>query len=129
AWRIHTVVPGVDAQDQLTWQTESASAIVRYRDDIYEAGGTTKLLSFSVYAPAKGRVDLNPAHLVTGATYTESFTETVTDMTGGKSSTSSSSKAYDWKVIDASESITVPAGTFKALHLQKLNGNSKAIDK
>jgi hypothetical protein len=129
AWRIHTVVPGVDAQEQLTWQTESAISIVRYRDDIYAAGGTTTLVSFSVYAPAKGRVDLNPAHLTTGATYTETFTETVTDMEGGKSSTSSSSKAYTWKVINASESITVPAGTFSALHLQKLNGNSAAIDK
>ena len=129
AWRIHTVVPGVDAQDQLTWQTESAASIVRYRDDIYEAGATTNLLTLSVYAPAKTRVDLNPAHLTTGATYTETFTETVTDMTGGKSSTSSSSKSYDWKVINGSESITVPAGTFSALHLQKLNGNSKAVDK
>jgi len=129
AWRIHTVVPGIDAQEQLTWQFENAAAIVRYRDDIYAAGGTTTLLSSSVYAPAKGRVDLATGHLETGAIYSETFTETVTDVGPTGNSTSSSSKSYEWKVVDANEAITVPAGTFKALHLQKFNGNSKALDK
>ena len=87
------------------------------------------MTSYSVYAPAKGRVDLAPAHLATGASYTESFTETVTDVTATGNSTSSSSKSYGWKVVNASESITVPAGTFTALHLQKTNGNSNAVDK
>jgi hypothetical protein len=125
AVRIHTVVPG--AEDQMTWQAETATAIVRYRDDIYVLGaGTGSVEEFSVYAPSKLRVETT--HLTTNETYTESYTESVTKVAQGNS-TSSSSKPFAWKVINGSESITVPAGTFTALHLQKSNGNSGAIDK
>ena len=125
AVRIHTLVPG--AEDQMTWQAETATAIVRYRDDIYVAGaGTSSLEEFSVYAPSKLRIDTT--HLTTNQTYQESYTESVTKVTQGNS-TSSTSKPFSWKVINGSESITVPAGTFTALHVQKANGNSAAIDK
>ena len=125
AWRTHTVVPS--AEDQLTWQAETSTAIVRHRDEVYATGSVTStgLLSVSSYAQFKLRIDVTPANLATGATYTESFTETVMDATG----TSSSSKPFAWKVINGAESITVPAGTFTAVHLQKSNGNSGAIDK
>jgi hypothetical protein len=126
ATRIHTVVPG--AEDQMTWQGESATAIVRYRDDIYLVGtGTSMLEQYSVYAPSKLRMDLT--HLTTNQTYTESYTESVTNVMPGGNSTSSTSKPFAWKVINGAESITVPAGTFTAVHLQKSNGNSAAIDK
>ncbi len=125
AARIHTVVPG--AEEQNTWQAETATAIVRYRDEIYLAGaGTSGLEEVDVYAPSKLRVDT--AHLTTNQTYTESYTESVTQVMQGNNTTSTS-KPFAWKVIDGSESITVPAGTFTALHLQKSNGNSGAIDK
>jgi len=126
ATRIHTVVPG--AEDQLTWQTENASAITRYRDDIYVAGtGTAMLMEYSVYAPSKLRLDLT--HLTTGQTYTESYTESVFEVTSTGTTSSSTSKPFAWKVINGAESITVPAGTFTAVHVQKANGNSGAIDK
>ena len=126
ATRIHTIVPG--AEDQMTWQGESATAIVRYRDDIYLLGaGTATLEEYSVYAPSKLRMDLT--HLTTGQTYDESYTESVTKVMAGGNSTASTSKPFRWKVINGAESITVPAGTFTAVHVQKANGNSGAIDK
>jgi hypothetical protein len=126
ATRIHTLVPG--EQDQMTWQAESATAIVRYRDDIYVVGtGTGMVQEYSVYAPSKLRMELT--HLTTGQTYSESYTESVTEVMPSGNSTSSTSKPFAWKVINGAESITVPAGTFTAVHLQKANGNSGAIDK
>jgi hypothetical protein len=128
AWRFHTVVPG--DQDQLTWQADTETAIVRYRDDVYTAGSTASsaLQSYSMYAPSKLRIDITPAHLVTGVTYTESFTETDVDATDGNASTTTAQTSA-WKVIDAAESVTVPAGTFTSVHIQKLNGTSGAVDK
>jgi hypothetical protein len=126
ATRIHTVVPG--AEDQLTWQGETGSAIARYRDDVYVAGtGTAMLEEYAVYAPSKLRLDLT--HLTTNQTYTESYTESVTQVKSTGNTTSSTSKPFAWKVINGAESVTVPAGTFTAVHVQKANGNSGAIDK
>src|SRR6266545_7144537 len=137
AWRIHTNVPG--AEDQLTWQSETATAIVRYRDEIYVPGAprmcmlptATGCIESDTYGPSKLRIDTTAAHLATGATYDESYTETAS--TPGTSPTmpdvSTSSKPFAWKVISGAESITVPAGTYTAVHLQKANGNSGAIDK
>jgi hypothetical protein len=126
ATRIHTIVPG--AEDQITWQAENGTAIVRYRDDIYVAGtGTAMLQEYSVYAPSKLRLDLT--HLTTGQTYSESYTESVTEVKSTGNTTASTSKPFAWKVINGAESITVPAGTFTAVHVQKANGNSGAIDK
>jgi hypothetical protein len=126
AWRLHTVVSG--AEDQLTWQAGTASAIVRYRDDVFAAGGTTTLLNSSAYAPSKLRIDTTAAHLVAGVTYMETYTETLTDATMGNA-TSSTSKPFRWKVVSATESVTVPAGTFTTVHLQKSNGNTGTVDK
>jgi hypothetical protein len=126
AWRLHTVVPG--SEDQLTWQAEVSGAIVRYRDDVFAAGGTTSLVTSSTYAPSKLRIDTTAAHLVAGATYSETYTETLTDATMGNA-TSSTSKPFRWKVVSAAESVTVPAGTFMTVHTQKSNGNSGAVDK
>jgi hypothetical protein len=131
AWRIFTHVPGTE--EQLTWQAETSTAIVRYRDEVFASGAPRTCTSISAsgctqsstYAPSKLRIDTTSPHLATGATYNESYTETDTDATG----VSSSSKPFGWKVINAAESVTVPAGTFTAVHLQKSNGNSGAIDK
>jgi hypothetical protein len=131
AWRIHTNVPS--AEDQLTWQSETATAIVRYRDEIYAPGAprtctttsATGCVESDTYGPSKLRIDITAARVATGATYNESYTETVATPTGS----SSSSKPFAWKVINGAESITVPAGTYTAVHLQKANGNSGAIDK
>ena len=77
--------------------------------------------------PSKLRLDLT--HLTTGQTYTESYTESVTEVKSTGNTTSSTSKPFAWKVINGAESVTVPAGTFTAVHVQKANGNSGAIDK
>jgi len=125
AWRLHTVIPGVE--DQVTWQAETSTSIIRYRDEVHASGSTdtASLQSTTTYAPSKFRIDTSAARMVTGAKYTESFTETVTDAAG----TTSSSKPYGWKVVNTAEPIAVPAGAFTAVHIQKSNGNSSAVDK
>jgi hypothetical protein len=131
AWRIYTQVPNME--DQLTWQVDTAAAMVRYRDEIYVPGAprtcatvtATGCIFSATYAPSKLRLDTQAARLSTNATYNESFTEMVVDLNGP----STSSKPFAWKVIDGAESVTTPAGTFTAVHVQKFNGLSGALDK
>jgi hypothetical protein len=136
AWRIYTEVPGLE--DQLTWQNETATAIGRYRDEIFVPGAprtscatvsASGCVFSATYAPFRGRIDTRPERLMTGAEYLESFTEMVTELQSGAPSSSTSSKPFVWKVVNGAESVTTPAGTFTAVHLQKFNGVSMALDK
>jgi hypothetical protein len=115
AWRLRTIVPG--SQVQLTWQEEQTAAIVRHRDDTYAPDGG--LTDFSVYTPSKLRIRTGTTDTTTNATYNETYTD-VTTTTGTAPVTTS--KSITWKVINGAESVTVPAGTFTCVHLQKQTG-------
>jgi len=121
AWRLRTVVPS--SQTQLTWQEETASAIVRHRDDVYDLDGG--LNNFSLYTPGKLRTKTSAADTMTGATWVETFTE-VNTATG--SNPTSNTRTLDWQVVNGAESVTVPAGTFTAVHIRKLNNGSPDKD-
>jgi hypothetical protein len=113
AWRVHTELVGVQLQE--TWQENQAETAVRHRDDTNDLDGGN--LNSSLYAPYKLRVDESAAHTVTGATYPEQWSEVYTDNTTHMTSTKMHSTT--WTVVNGAESLTVPAGTFSTLHLQK----------
>ena len=76
--------------------------------------------------PSKLRVDETPARLTAGAAWTSSYTEVEVDPNTGMAITIS--KDENWSVVSASESVTVPAGTFTALHLHKLTSGAAEKD-
>jgi hypothetical protein len=115
AWRLHTLVPG--SQTQLTWQDETAAEIVRHRDDAFLLDGG--VIDSTLYAPSKLRLHTSATDVATNATYTESYTETVT--TPGMAP-STATRNITWRVINGAEQVTVPAGTFTAVHLERKRG-------
>lgn len=114
-WKLHTLVPG--SQTQLTWQEESSIAIVRHRDDTFLLDGG--VIDSTLYAPSKIRIRTVAADVMTAATYVENYAETVTQP-GMQPSTAT--RMITWRVINGAEQITVPAGTFTAVHLERKRG-------
>jgi hypothetical protein len=96
----------------LHWEADVGTAIVKYREEAFGAGAVLETDEY--YDPYLFRVDYTPAHLVKGTTFSQTYTETKIQ----NGSMSSKSKLSYWKVIDPAETVTVPAGTFTALHLQ-----------
>jgi len=92
---------------------------IRYQTTFYDAGGA--VTSTDVDQPYRLKLDEGAAHTQTGATFSTTFTE-VTD--GGAPST----KSENWRVISDSEMITVIAGTFTALHIQRTSSSGKIQD-
>ena len=105
----------------VSWQEDLCTSVIRHRDKTYDLNNV--LTADAFYQPSKLRVDEVPAHLATGAAWTLSFTEIQVNPATGMAITIS--KDENWSVVSASESITVPAGTFTAVHLnKKTSGNA-----
>lgn len=100
-------------------ETVDGDLDIRYGTTFYDANGT--VTSTDVDQPYRLKLDESAAHTKTGATFTTTFTET-TD--GGAPST----KTENWRVISDSEQITVMAGTFSALHIQRTSSTGKIQD-
>lgn len=99
------------------WETFSGDLDIRYKTKFYDANGT--LTSTDEDKPYRLKLDETMAHVAPGATYTESFNETTT---APNQAPTSSAKSYTWKVISATEQVTVPAGTYTCLHVQRDDG-------
>lgn len=97
-----------------SWQEDTGTAIRRHQEND-NAGATT---TTERYDPFRTRVDETPAHLAAGARWMESYTEVVT-VTGMASTTTA--KTEDWTVVATAEQITIPAGTYCALHLRRVS--------
>jgi hypothetical protein len=105
----------------VSWQAEVDGKIVRYREQSFAAtGGAVELEEH--WDPYKLRVDGTEAHLMQGATWTEMYSETKMLM-GMPAMTAAGSDA--WRVIAVDEPVTVPAGTFNALVIEKMGGTPK----
>lgn len=105
----------------VSWQEDRCTSVVRHREKTYDMANT--LIDDQFYNPSKLRVDETPEHLTTGATWTLSFTEINVDPNTNVATTIS--KDETWSIVAASESVTVPAGTFMAVHLnKKTTGNA-----
>ena len=101
-----------------SWQAEVEGRIVRYRERSYAAtDGQLELEEY--WDPYKLRID--GKQLTVGAAYTEEYSETKL-MAGAAPVTAVSSDA--WRVVAVNEMVTVPAGTFSAVVIEKVGGTS-----
>jgi hypothetical protein len=112
---------GVGGDDEtISWQKNIGMLVVRYREQSF--GAQTNLLELEEHwHPHKIRVDMSPAHTVRGASWLEIYQEFKTP-TGV--ATSQAEARDRWTVLETSQSVTVPAGTFNAFVLQKAGGSS-----
>ena len=101
------------------YETIDGDLDIRYESTFYDATGAQT--SQDVDQPFRLKLDESAAHTTTGATFSTTFTET-TD--GGAPST----KTENWRVVSDSEQITVMAGTFSALHIQRTSSSGKIQD-
>jgi len=108
-----------DAMDKTeSWQMELEGKIVRYRELAYApSGGAVELEEH--WDPYKLRID--GTQLTVGSAYTETYRET--KIMGGAAPVTANSMDT-WKVVSVNESVTVPAGTFSAVVIEKVGGTS-----
>lgn len=98
----------------VSWQKVVDARLVRYREQSLRASdGAVK--DEQVWEPPKLHVDETAEHAVVGATWLESSEET--NLKDGK--TTAATVRDRWTVVAEAESVTVPAGTFQAVVLQK----------
>ncbi|QRO01605.1 hypothetical protein JRI60_22570 [Archangium violaceum] len=103
----------------LSWQAYSGARLVRYREQSLRAN-TDTVKSEELWDPPRLHIDESPEHAVVGASWLESYEETA--LSAGENS--STTVRERWTVIADGESVTVPAGTFQALVLQKAGGST-----
>ncbi|HVV86363.1 MAG TPA: hypothetical protein VHE35_25075 [Kofleriaceae bacterium] len=107
----------------VSWQEDRCTSTVRHREKTYDLSDPPILQSDQFYTPSKLRVDESPEHLVAGAAWTLSYTEIHVDPTTHVATTIA--KDENWMTVSLSESVTVPAGTFNAVHFnKKTSGNA-----
>ena len=105
----------------ISWQVDRDGKVVRLREQSFSAKSGELALE-EHWDPYKLHIDGNtPEHLVAGATWLEEYRET--KESAGKSPTTATARDR-WTVTSLSESVTVPAGTFDAVVLQKAGGSS-----
>jgi hypothetical protein len=104
----------------ISWQVEADGKIVRYREQAFRAS-TGELSADEYWEPYKLRVDMNEERLIAGVTWTETYTQTKLPVGGAPTTGPASDR---WRVVAVDEEVTVPAGTFDALVLEKLGGSS-----
>lgn len=109
AYRMTTTKAGGQV---VSWQEDTGTALRRHRE-LDMAGGTQ---TTEVYEPYRTRIDESAAHLSPGATWTEGYNELVTD---AQNVTTTTPKSEQWRVVAVDEPVTVPAGTFCALRVQR----------
>jgi hypothetical protein len=115
----HEGMTMVDETD--SWQGREGTLVLRYRELSYHA--TTGLVEQEEYwQPAKLRVDESTKHRSADASWLEIYQETKLPV----GSVSSTAEQHDlWTVLYASQSVTVPAGKFDAIVIQKVAGTVK----
>lgn len=87
---------------------------VRYETIHYADLAGAQEVSTDVDMPYRLKLDETAAHLATGATFTESFTETTTGKGAG-----TITKSENWQVINGAEQVTVIAGTYTCVHIRR----------
>jgi len=106
------------SETTFSWQARVDGKVVRYRDETIDAdSGDVKVDEF--WAPYRLHVDGSEEHTDEGASWLEQYTETATK--SGKLKAAETVRER-WTVVSSEESVTVPAGTFDAVVLQKAGG-------
>ncbi len=123
AFRLTTTKPG--GGETVSWQQDTGDSIVRLAEADF-VGLTTSREDFD---PGRIRVDETAAHTVEGASWTQEYTEYVSENGGAVMATA---KTETWTVMGVNEVVTVPAGEFCTLHLRRtstaggIDGSDKA---
>jgi hypothetical protein len=119
-----TTVRGVDgANETVSFQGYSGSRVVRYREQAYNA--TTGDLDIEEHwDPYKLRVDQAEEFLEDGASFLETYDET--KLVPGEEPTTAT-RSDRWTVLAASVTVTVPAGTFEALKINRVSSSQGAV--
>lgn len=113
AFKVTTTKGAMDRT--VSWQAVVGASVLRYREVAYAAmTGMPELEEH--WAPHKIHVHSDAEHTKAGAKWVETFMETKI-MTGMPAATSPA--ADNWSVDGVDVSVTVPAGTFKAVVLVK----------
>jgi hypothetical protein len=117
AYRLTTNKPG--GGQTISWQEDTGTSILRHRE-LDQSGGTQ---TDEIYEPYKLRVDESADHLNAGAAWTETYQEIVTD---SENVTTTADKTEAWEVVAFDEMISVEAGEFCTLHVQRMSSTGGA---
>ena len=122
AYKVVTHKGGMD--ETRSWQAPMGDSVIRYREQAFSAS-TGELELEEYWDPYKLHIDGTAARRVTGVSWLEIYQETKLPV----GMASSMHEAHDrWTVLSACANVTVPAGTFTAVYLQKVSasgGNAK----
>ena len=123
AFRV-TTTRGVNGTNEtVSFQGYSGSRVVRYREQAYNA--TTGALDIEEHwDPYKLRVEQASEYLEDGASFLETYDETKL-VPGAEPTTATRSDR--WTVLAARETVTVPAGTFDALKVNRVSSSQGAV--
>jgi hypothetical protein len=123
AFRV-TTTRGVDGSNEtVSFQAYAGSRVVRYREQAYNA--TTGMLDIEEHwDPYKLRIDQAEEYLEDGASFLETYDETKL-VPGAEPTTATRSDR--WTVLAARETVTVPAGTFEALKVNRVSSSQGAV--
>jgi hypothetical protein len=108
----------------VNWQQTVGMVLVRQREQFLDLQGT--LLTDYVFTPYRVRLDETAAHTVTGATWVETNTAAIDNLSLGTKVTGSFS--VQWTVDSAAETVTVPAGTFTCLRVHRVETGYASTD-
>lgn len=100
-----------------SWVHGNGERVVRFREQVLDAA-TGAVKTETVYDPERLIADVSSERRSAGASWLEVFGERATDLEDG-TPTASSETRESWQVLSAAEEVTVPAGTFIAIVLQK----------
>ena len=115
AFKVVTHKGGMD--QTVSWQAPSGDSVIRYREQAFSAS-TGALELEEHWDPHKLHIDGSAARRITGVTWLEIYQETKLPV----GDTPETHEAHDrWTVLSACESVTVPAGTFTAIYIQKVS--------
>jgi hypothetical protein len=110
-----------DDDQTISWQSVEGERVVRYREQAFHAA-TGQLEAEEWWSPAKLHVDGSAAHTTPGARWLEEYRET--KQNAGELAQTETERD-PWTVDGVDQSVTVPAGTFRAIVLTKSGGSAQ----
>ena len=115
---------GIDGSNEtVSWQGTVGARVVRYREQAFNA--TTGDLDIEEYwDPYKLRVDQTEEFLETGGSFLESYDET--KLIPGEQPTTAE-RSDRWTVLAVNEEVTVPAGTFEAVKMNRVSSSQGSV--
>lgn len=95
-----------------SWQEDTGTAVIRHRE--HDQSGTEH--TEELYEPFRTRIDESAERTLVGATWSESYTERITDQAGLETTTP---KVETWTVAAVDEVVETPSGAYCALRVTR----------